>query len=630
MRREVLVGMLLVCLVLEAIPVTTIAQPSPPIEFEGMIQDKDITISKTEGGYKIGLRNNLWWSELDVFFDGVYQGKIPEGPSWKYFQVTHKVNHVIVSAAEGSYDEGRAWHRYLSEEDWPDTTPTPTAGEFAIKVIDVTGKPVKGASVMILKYFETHRSIDLSIIDSGETNSEGFYCPSVDLEGEECDLITVNKGKWFNSIDLQSMGELPEVIEVPLVNEILDTAEIEVCEGKYEIFVWRGINPNDPLENTFYVELNEIAPPLPERGVFGFTKDESVDVYPPGIIWFSNKDLTCLKVKEQKIPSFGIYPQYKAFYIPDSTTIKKKELLEEAGDTIVGLIPYVGNVYSFFDFVFGVFGEEKVIYSGQHPSKIDIDENKYDTTFEAWESDVLLKGRHVVVYRETMKFPEPGEYRIVPFVQFHPCRIDCFQTCVWTKEINVHISEKTGIGMEKPAPNLQKIFHECLDAIISTLNEFVIMLKEKTISVPPEQKAIENVEEDLSALSSMVGACSEWMKMIYEISGVEPPEGTEMEFRYHILGAKFCKTVDEARTYMSSKGIKSTEMNDALELVKELELEKEGFCIVIVDYSFTGFGEKESGRYPIVCNEKGDPFWESWQFYEKIKKEIEEAYKEYE
>lgn len=95
MRRKVLVGILLVCLVLEAIPVTTIAQPSPPIEFEGMIQDKDITISKTEGGYKIGLCNNLWWSELDVFFDGVYQGKIPDGPSWKYFQVTHKVNHVV-------------------------------------------------------------------------------------------------------------------------------------------------------------------------------------------------------------------------------------------------------------------------------------------------------------------------------------------------------------------------------------------------------------------------------------------------------------------------------------------------------------------------------------------------------
>jgi len=171
---------------------------------------------------------------------------------------------------------------------------------------------------------------------------------------------------------------------------------------------------------------------------------------------------------------------------------------------------------------------------------------------------------------------------------------------------------------------------EYIGAIISTLNEMVITLKEKTISVPPEEKAKENVEEDLSALSSMVEAYSKWMKMIYELSEVEPPEGTEMEFRYQVTGAKFCKSVDEARAYMSSNGIESTDMNDALGLVKELELEKKGFCIVIVDYSFTGFGERESGRYPIVCNEKGDPFWESWQFYEKIKKEIEEAYKEYE
>ena len=79
--------------------------------------------------------------------------------------------------------------------------------------------------------------------------------------------------------------------------------------------------------------------------------------------------------------------------------------------------------------------------------------------------------------------------------------------------------------------------------------------------------------------------------------------------------------------FTSIEGIKNTDMNEALKLVRELELEKNGFCIVIVDYSFIGFGEYESGRYPIVCNEKGDPYWESWQFYENIKKEIEEAYK---
>lgn len=320
---------------------------------------------------------------------------------------------------------------------------SPTPSEFVIKVVDVSGKPANGASVLILKYFETYHSKYLTIIDSGEANSEGFYYPSVDIEEEECDLITVTKDKWFTTIDLHGMSELPEVMEVPLLYEVLDTAETEVCEGKYKIFIWRDFDRSDPLDNTFYVELHAVGNPLPGKGVFGFTKDESVDVNHPGVIWFSNKDLNCLLVKkEQGIPAFGIYPTYTAFYIPDSTTIKKKEHLEKAGDTIVGLIPYVGNVYSFFDFVFGVFGEGKVIYSEQHPPEIDIDENKYDTTFETWKSDVLSE--HVVVYVESMKFPEPGEYRIVPIIQFSPARIDCSDTCVWTKEINVHILGKSG------------------------------------------------------------------------------------------------------------------------------------------------------------------------------------------
>ena len=85
MRRKALVGILLVCLVVGAIPIS--AMQSPPTTFEGEIEDKDITISKTEGGYEIGLRNNLWFSELDVFFDDIYQGTISNGPIWDYFTV---------------------------------------------------------------------------------------------------------------------------------------------------------------------------------------------------------------------------------------------------------------------------------------------------------------------------------------------------------------------------------------------------------------------------------------------------------------------------------------------------------------------------------------------------------------
>lgn len=177
-------------------------------------------------------------------------------------------------------------------------------------------------------------------------------------------------------------------------------------------------------------------------------------------------------------------------------------------------------------------------------------------------------------------------------------------------------------------PELIENFQEYVGAIISTLNELIITLKEKTISVPPEEKAKENVENALSALSSIAEAYSEFMKMICEASEVPPSECPRVHLDHHILGSTFCNNAGEAQTYMSSNGITSSEMNDAIELIRELELEKTGFCIVIVDYAFTGFDEYESGRYPVVCNEKGDPFWESWQLYEKIKKELEVAYNE--
>ncbi|MBE9591856.1 MAG: hypothetical protein IMF19_00100 [Proteobacteria bacterium] len=171
---------------------------------------------------------------------------------------------------------------------------------------------------------------------------------------------------------------------------------------------------------------------------------------------------------------------------------------------------------------------------------------------------------------------------------------------------------------------------DLFEVIISTLNESVSTPQQKTIDVPPEQKARENVEDALGALAGMADAYSGFMGLITDLAEVEPPRDAEVKFEYHVLSARFCNNIAEAETYMNSGGIESADMSDALELVGELELAKTGFCIVIVDYSFIGFGEYESGKYPIVCNEKGDPFWESWQFYEMIKEEIERGYKEYE
>ena len=116
MTRRKIIGVLVMCLVLGAIQVSIATQPKSPTVFEGEIRDSDINVTKLDEGYKICLCNNLWSSKLNVFFDGVYQGVISPGPTWACFTVGYKVGHVVVSTAEGSFDEGRAWHKYLTQE----------------------------------------------------------------------------------------------------------------------------------------------------------------------------------------------------------------------------------------------------------------------------------------------------------------------------------------------------------------------------------------------------------------------------------------------------------------------------------------------------------------------------------
>jgi len=745
MRRKVLVGILLVCLVLEAIPVTTIAQPSPPIEFEGMIQDKDITISKTEGGYKIGLCNNLWWSELDVFFDGVYQGKIPDGPSWKYFQVTHKVNHVIVSAAEGSYDEGRAWHRYLSEEDWPDTTPTPipecrllglivpnklnNGEKFDKKISNINNIKHNNPLNKYKSEFNERRGDKYE----GAVYTRGTRVDCFFYEEQYKPMIYYDCFKWNPS--LRSYFYFIPYVGEPVYREILKT-DIPVPNyppryykdsGEYIVFFPliknpRGFTGRQGYFITITADNLNVAREITEKIYnqkenqieLGYTilgRGSKARIPPKPTVTGSCIVIEGEEVKIEYVKGNHEYVSDSARVFKDATVIIKSD--QDIVDTIFSKFVGVcaGEMIPGFSMMerleksaekmSGVTKDElKKIKSSTtirfHPKRAEFgyyyyyDENGKLHLYNEWWNNKKKDLRPFIIYlirggvmeNGNLAYNiltanvgieiEEGELGVDPSgvitslvidvateggnkeqIRLRPWGADgdghaeitikdgsCIimlqsgwdRPIIFEQSIEVKDSEiiENTLKEEKPAPNLQKIFHEYLDAIISTLNEMVITLKEKTISVPPEEKAKEKVEEDLSALSSIVGAYSEWMKMIYEISGVEPPEGTEMEFRYRILGAKFCKTVEEARDYMSSNGIKSTEMNDALDLVKELELEKEGFCIVIVGYSFTGFGEYESGRYPIVCNEKGDPFWECWQFYENIKKKIEEAYKEYE
>jgi uncharacterized membrane protein len=164
MRRKVLIGIVLTCLILGVIPITTIAQPSPPTEFEGQIEDKDIIPFKTEGRYEIGLHNNLFYSELYVFFDGDYQSTIPKGPTLKYFTVDHEITHVIV--AEVSRDKGRAWHRYLSEEDWQEYYIQLKKSEIEDIDPEKEGKQVKGIIEIPFTY---------NVPDGLEWNAEIIY-----------------------------------------------------------------------------------------------------------------------------------------------------------------------------------------------------------------------------------------------------------------------------------------------------------------------------------------------------------------------------------------------------------------------------------------------------------------------
>jgi hypothetical protein len=74
------------------------------------IHDYDITVNSLDNGhYKIGIKNNLQLSELDVFFDEKPMGSIPKGPAWKEFDVEALPLNVKVSG------DGKDWHKDLRD-----------------------------------------------------------------------------------------------------------------------------------------------------------------------------------------------------------------------------------------------------------------------------------------------------------------------------------------------------------------------------------------------------------------------------------------------------------------------------------------------------------------------------------
>jgi len=170
-------------------------------------------------------------------------------------------------------------------------------------------------------------------------------------------------------------------------------------------------------------------------------------------------------------------------------------------------------------------------------------------------------------------------------------------------------------------------FDKIKNFFTETLPDFFRNLVSKEESV--EEKAMKNVERELDMISKGTDLISELQKSIYELSEEEiPEEYLQFEFTYTIQGARFFTNVDEARNYMNSMGISKYDINDALNIVTELELDQLGFCIVVVDYYLNIAGDAEEGRYPVVCDEEGTPFWESWHLYEDIQEMYEEIEQE--
>jgi hypothetical protein len=899
MIRKVFAGFVLACLILGMIPSTSIAQPSSPAEFEGIIQHKDITISKTEEGYKIGLCNNLWDSELDVFFDGTYQGNIPGGPSWKYFLVTHTVDHVIVSAAAGSYDEGRAWHRYLSEEDWPGTTvmstppdpneykpkiylhknekwdlsevyyyvPDPSYGyddyagkecyciEYWFKFngdgdkrgddwepvyvfIDLNGNILYCAAtyhymwdskdteaddfennhvkvyfardshtpiidyddalglrglyfyvdgnpsayfkecsystpspLTYMKYphdtrhpFSQERGISLMkeevhiptldeetvlenfpVIGQGGENwcawasaqmvleyygydatqktiaEKTYGCGRLEWEDEYLKnphVFSINakefEGDLNNRIISDKLKDIFDTNKYPLSDEVTVTKEedewrITTDEEHNNFFVAKAggeLNIHVDLYDCYFktirdlsdnsLEIEEITARYEEElfhQIVEAIEDENpiivnsngawlVDIFdyikhPMGghmaVIVGYSRSIAFLQhsLRDVVIPPFLWYDTMAAPFPPAIKLHDPATADFVTADFNLGT--YWLSYHAFFEKTtkgddrylhlwvvkecektkpeidFNVLLKpDKTTYRRGETAQVTIDvTNNRDQDTEIWlgttfkyptlkdPEDIPLK-RAVIPKGETESFDDI-EWTIpadAPLGQYE-IAVNCWKDAgqneyytdniVWAPIFTVDLitPDLTPPPSEFDLDTLLAWISDFFGAIIGAISELVTSLQQKPIDVPPEEKARENVENALGALSGMADAYSGFMGLISDLAEVEPPKDAEVKFEYHVLSARFCNSIAEAETYMSSGGIKSADMNDALELVRELELAKTGFCIVIVDYSFIGSGEYESGKYPIVCNEKGDPFWGSWQFYEKIKEELE-------
>jgi len=128
-----------------------------------------------------------------------------------------------------------------------------------------------------------------------------------------------------------------------------------------------------------------------------------------------------------------------------------------------------------------------------------------------------------------------------------------------------------------------------------------------------EQKAKTNINNELDKARKSIDS----YKSLLSSPGVSSGQSAapDFEFSYQITGAKFCTNKAEASSYMASMGFQNIEQQGTLSVIDTLGLERSGFCIVVIDCTYTVFGTVTTMKYPIVCNELGDPYWQSWQLY---------------
>jgi hypothetical protein len=134
-----------------------------------------------------------------------------------------------------------------------------------------------------------------------------------------------------------------------------------------------------------------------------------------------------------------------------------------------------------------------------------------------------------------------------------------------------------------------------------------------------EERSKANVQSQLEVIK----LTAEMSNLIMQ-NLIEKTENWIVDFDYNVIGAKSCQIREEAADYMSSQGVLSDDMNVALNVIDELGYEQKGFCVVIVDYDYSGMISEKilNGRIGIICNEQGDPFWQSWQFYEDLMNDL--------